>query len=126
MKMINKDIQFYHNQYEGMTYAVDVSFNRDDLLECIHHFDQEIAFQVGVSYVHPNDNYCKKTGREVSATKIKPVMLKLAGVNKPYDYSKLPGELDDNKLFLVFRGNGLELEFRVNSKSEKPHLIRVS
>lgn len=112
-------VQFYHAKEEGKTYAVNVSFNREDLLECIHHFDQDIAFNIGISNVHPNDVYNKKVGREISASKIKPTMLHLSYVYK--------SQCDENKLFLEFidRASRLTYCFRVNSKSEKPHFIKV-
>lgn len=121
---LNDTIQFHHDQYNGYTYAIDVGFNREDLLETVHHFDQPIAFKIGMSTLHPNDNYCKATGREVSAGKMKPVMLYLDGIHK----HQVPLGVDnDDKLYLQFKDpiTYTYYTFRVNNKSDKVHFIKV-
>lgn len=117
--VFNQDIQFYHDIDHGYTYAIGISFTREDLLESVHHFDQSIIFNIGISILHPNDVYCKKTGRYISACKMKPVMLFLKQIYK--------STCDEDKLYLEFkdRVSDLVYTFRVNSKSEKPHFIKV-
>lgn len=108
-------IQFYHNQAQDVTYAVNVNFDRDDLLESIHHFDSPIELSIGISYVHPNDKYCKKTGREVSSQKLLPVLVKLSSIHT-----------DESRLYLNYKtDDGMYIKFRVNKKSEKPHLLSI-
>ena len=117
--MIDKygTVQFYHDQQNDITYAVDVPFTKEDLLECVHHFNQPIQFFVGKSYVHPKDKYCKKVGREVSSKKLVPIEVKLQGVSK-----------DNEKLYLFFGNDdhSLHLKFRVSSYSEKPHFLQAN
>lgn len=112
--------QYFHDMYQGFTYAVDVSFNREDLLECLHHFDQDIAFNIGKSILHPNDNYDKKVGRKISKMNLKPMLLR-------FD-SAYQDPLDKNRLYITFKDENTMLyyKFRVNSKSEKPHFVEVS
>jgi hypothetical protein len=107
-------IQFFHDPGNGITYAVDVGFNREDLLEAVHLFDEPINLMVGKSFVHPNDTYCHKIGREVSQKKCKPIKFKLTGL-----------DTQEEKIFLTFESEDETFVFRVNKHSEKPHLIHV-
>lgn len=113
---IPETVQFYHDMDNGITYAVDVLFNKEDLLETIHCFNNPIGMLIGESYVHPNDNYCKKTGRELAGRRTKP--------EKTYLYFTRNVEVD--KIYLTFGTKTCTLEFRVNKNSEKPHLIKVT
>jgi hypothetical protein len=107
-------IQFHHNKADGITYALDVNFNREDLLETVHNFDEPITLMLGQSFVHPNDIYCKKTGREVSMTKLEPVKFKLERVLN-----------NQEKVWLTFVNEDYSIEFRVNKHSEKPHFLNI-
>lgn len=122
---MNESIQYYHNQDSGQTYAVDIHFDREDLLETVNYFDKPIEFLVGKSYVHPNDTYCKKIGREISSSKMKPVMLYLNGTHKGWDKSF--SKLEDDKLYLTFKDPVAQevYLFRVNNKSQRPHFLGV-
>jgi len=114
LKPILETIQFYHDKHNGVTYAVNVNFDKEDLLELVHKFDEPIGLMVGESYVHPNDNYCKKTGRELAGRRL--------AVNKvKFDYCQTV----EDKAFISFKDDGLFIKFRVNKNSEKPHLIYV-
>lgn len=118
-------LQFHHDKHNGYTYAVDVSFNRDDLLETIHRFDKPVTFMIGNAIVHPNDNYCKATGREVSAGKMKPTVLSFLSTSKGY----VPHGVDDNnRLYVRFidKDTNLVYTFRVNILTEKVHFIQVN
>lgn len=109
------NMQFHHDQVEGITYAVDIPFTREDLLELVHAFDSPIELMVGKAYVHPNDTYCKKTGREVSMQKLKPTKVKLTSLWTAED-----------KIFInLFTEDKLSLKFRVNKHSDKPHFLTV-
>ena len=121
---LNGTIQWHHDKRNGHTYAIDISFNREDLLETIHRFDQPVTFMIGESTLHPNDNYNKKTGRTVIASKMKPTMLRLNYVYK----EPVPVGVKSDKLFIEFRDEdtGINYTFRVNSHSEKPHFIKAS
>lgn len=113
-------IQFFHDKEHGATYAVDVIFDKEDLIETIHNFNKLIVLQVGVSNVHPNDPYIKKVGRELSSQRLKPIDFKLDRVYHIYS--------DNDKLFINYYSESAKLyiKFRINAKSDKPHLIQVS
>lgn len=110
----NKDIQFHHSKARGITSAVLINFTKEDLIETVHHFDKSIVLMIGQSYLHPNDNYCKKTGRDLSSTRLKPEELKLACINQFND-----------SLHFVFTNDNFRVNIRVSPKSEKPHLLQV-
>lgn len=112
---IPETTQFYHDMECGVTYAMDISFNREDMLETIHDYDEPIGFLVGTSHVHPNDNYCKKTGRELAGRRLRPQLFKLREIYN-----------NDGKLYLTYSNESRIVEFRLNKNSDKPHLIRVS
>lgn len=110
-----KSIQFFHAFEERITYALDVNFNKHDLLEAVHHFDKKVLFNVGCSFVHPNDVYTKSVGRDISSTRLEPVEFKLDMIHNH-------GE----KIYLRFQSDSLNVEFRVCNNSDKPHLISIS
>jgi len=113
--MEDTTIQYNHNYRQGRTYAVDVDFNKEDLLECVHAFDTPIKFKVGTAYLNPKDkHYNKKIGREVSTKALQADAFKLAQIRN-----------DGDKTFLRFKSEELELVFRVFKHSDKPHLINV-
>jgi hypothetical protein len=110
-------IQFNHNYDRGRTYAVDVNFNKEDLLECIHGFDHPVAIKVGIAYLNPKDKfYSKKIGREVSVKDLKVYQFKLSYI-----------ENDGDKNFICFASQDtrFSIKFRVFKYSEKPHLLCV-
>lgn len=108
-------IQYNHQFHLGRTYAVDVDFNKEDLLECVHAFDTPVRFKVGIAYLNPKDkHYNKKIGREVSAKALTADAFKLERIKNEGD-----------KTFLYFKSEELELTFRVFKHSDKPHLIKV-
>jgi len=47
-----------------------------------HPVDQILihVLTVGVALLHPHDNYCKKTGRDLAASKMEEIPLKVVGV----------------------------------------------
>jgi hypothetical protein len=108
-------IQFNHNYELGRTYAVDVNFEKEDLMECVHNFDGLIGIKVGIAYLNPKDkHYNKKIGREVSSKKLE--------MNK-FQLKKV--ENHGEKSFLFLDAPDLLLIFRVFKHSNKPHLIQV-
>jgi hypothetical protein len=115
--MNNSTIQHNHNFELGRTYAVDVNFNKEDLLECVHSFDHPIGVRVGIAYLNPKDKcYNKKIGREVSSKALDLGEFKFRRI-----------ENDGDKSFIYLTSNSLQLQvvFRVFKYSEKPHLIEV-
>lgn len=115
--ILNKDIQYYHDRLYERTYAVDVNFNKEDLLECSHQFDNPITISIGISYVHPKDIYSKAIGRLTSATRLTPTDFK---------FFKLVNSGDHSFIYLESKEEEIQLVFRVNKKSDKPHFIRVN
>lgn len=80
-------IQYFHGtkqKYDHeFTVAVEVP-NRDLLKLMIFNLlgtnIKEVGIQVGISYVSPKDQYCKKTGRALSLIRIEEKMFKLVEV----------------------------------------------
>lgn len=107
-------VQFHHDKENGITYALDVGFNREDLLESVHNFERAITLFIGESYVHPNDVYCKQTGREISMAKLKPVEFKLRELINNQD-----------KIYVTLNSEDLKIELRVCKESEKPHFLNA-
>lgn len=111
-----KTIQYYHDQANGITYAVDVPFEKEDLIEVVHSFDKPLYLNVGESYVHPNDVYSKSTGRMYSCTRLKTIEVYLV---------KAEPLADRLYIYLATSDNEKTFKFRVNVKSDKPHLLEV-
>lgn len=108
-------VQYFHNYNLGRTYAVDIPFNKEDLLECVHNFNNPIGVKVGIAYLNPKDkHYNKKIGREVSKEAIENCEFKLSTITQYED-----------KSFVYLCSETLHLTFRVFKNSEKPHLIQV-
>jgi hypothetical protein len=114
---MNNTIQYYHDKQNNKTYAIDVNFNREDLLETIHAFSDPIQFLIGVSYVNPIDVYCKSIGRKVSSKSIKAYASNLTNIT-----------IDKDKCYLYFECKDLAtvFTFRLNKFSEKPHFISAN
>lgn len=110
-------IQFFHDRSRNeSTYAVDVNITRLDLNNLLLSENDTMDFYVGKAKKHPDDQYCKETGREVSKSKMELLKFKLVIVHKKKE-----------KLNFVFRHEltNLHIHLRTSTKSDKPHLILV-
>lgn len=115
--MENKEqIQYYHDFKNGRTFALDVNFNKQDLLESLSQPFAPARFYLGVSHLHPEDRYNKKTGREVSSKNIKPVKFILLSFERLYDIVYIVYYSEEDNLFI---------KFRVLEYSDKPHFLQA-
>lgn len=116
LQPIPESVQYFHDFKGRKTYAVDVGFDKQDLLEVINNPFQQVTFAVGISFVHPNDVYTKKIGRKVSARKLLPLK---------FEFLRLE-TFSDNKAILLFADDsGIFIKFRVCKDSDRPHLLGV-
>ena len=60
--MYKNNIQWFHDKHHNQTFAVDVDFTKEELIHLLTQPQevQRLNVKVGQSFVHPNDNYCKK------------------------------------------------------------------
>jgi hypothetical protein len=116
-------IQYYHDRlYYQSTYAVDINFTSQNLLDLLVNEADTLYLNIGKAKVHPNDNYVKEIGREVSKSKMEVLPFILISVEKEKD-----------KLLFTFHSKintylnipDRIVEIRTSSKSQKPHLIKV-
>lgn len=112
MKDKMKTIQYFHDKINGVTYAVNVDFEAEDLK------DEIIQVEVGIAKKHPKDPYVKRIGRQVSSSRMKLVTFIINNVDT------MRGE---NKTFYNFQNieEGLYLYFSTHKDSKKPHFIDV-
>jgi len=112
-------IQYYHDRENNRTFAVDVNLTAGELWHLIlANFNHSFTFNVGVSHVHPNDHYCKQTGREVSVTKLEPVKYRLNWID---NYGE--------ELMLHFQNESDmigSIRFKLKAGNMKPHMIYCS
>ena len=115
---MNETTQFFHDKHHNQTFAVDVDFTKEELIHLLTQPQevQRLNVRVGQSFVHPNDNYCKKTGREVSTERLKQRRLYLCGM-----YME-----DDRRLYFIFNDKEFLYRFRVSPNSKRVHLLEVS
>ena len=110
--------QYNHcNQPKYVSYTVCVATPSKDYLEqMLEPFTKKsIVLGVGYSRVHPTDNYCKKTGREKSKERVKPIL-----------YNLLLVEYKNNECTLCFYSDSIDspvskLEFVLRERAEKPY-----
>lgn len=109
--------QFYHapKSKKFCTAALVMSFSRDDLFE---HFcrNNSLYLEVGRSKLHPNDNFCKETGREVAKSKAE--VLKFKITKSEYVEERIHWTLECEE-------QDLRITVRTSDKAMKPHLLKV-
>lgn len=66
------DVQYYHNNEEFERYTVALMLpDKEDLLDLTEPFyRKDLPINLGIAKLHPNDQYSKKIGREVSSKKL--------------------------------------------------------
>lgn len=106
--------QFCHNQYERKTYAVDVNFSKEALINMLHNFSEPLVLQVGVSQVHPDDQFVKSIGREVALDYLEDVEVKVKNV-----------VIEEKRALFYLKAPGFVLCFRIHEDSDKPHFINA-
>jgi hypothetical protein len=76
MDITESEIQYKHDRHGSQTFAV-ITPSKSQLMTAVRLMKAKspalVTFPLGVAKVHPKDQYCKRTGRVVSATKIKMV-----------------------------------------------------
>lgn len=106
-------IQYYHDITNYRTVAALVDFTRSDLENIVlKDIQKELVVKMGFTFVHPEDTYSKKIGREVSKSKMQNYIVK---------FNQLT--FDGSHLFYHFKNNDITLTFKVSHKSDKPHFI---
>lgn len=105
--------QFHHNQEDGYTAVVEVDFTRDDLIDLLKTGSNTIYVQAGFAYLHPNDNYNKAVGREVS---------RLDKKDHALNFFNLTAS-SNGDLHFQYRSEDVVMVFKTSPKSQKPHFI---
>lgn len=120
-----KDYQFYHYNPENLeltqlgtvrkTFALKLDFNKEDLHR-VFCTNTEITLQLGISKVHPNDNFCKEIGRNVSIENLKARQFKLESC-----------DFEDERIVwtLYCESDKIMVKLRTSKRSYKPHLLKV-
>lgn len=114
----HQNVQFYHDFKDRKTYAVDVNFDKQDLLELLSDPFKPIHFMVGIAKVHPNDQYVKSIGREISKEN-------LSFVKFQFLESKLLSLQESLVVEYYSFENNMSIKFRLSDQSDKPHLLEV-
>lgn len=116
--MINREHQFYHarlHKDDWSEYTVVVKdLNKkvfEDLAKNFLKYDIELLqdFHIGYSIVHPNDNFCKKTGRDTAIARIKHKVFKLVNLDMSKERKMFIFEANDKdypitQLYFEFKG----------------------
>lgn len=105
--------QFYHSHKnfdhkKRFTVAVNVPSSKE-FLELIKQH-KPVILELGISYVHDNDNYVKSIGRQISSNRIKKHNFY---IEKKFDYEK--------EIYVSLKNEyeGLRLDFRIPSEPNK-------
>lgn len=106
--------QFCHNQYERKTYAVDVNFSKEALVNMLHNFSEPLVLQLGISQAHPNDQFIKSIGRQVALEYVEDVEANLKSV-----------VIEGKRALIYLKTPQLIICFRIHEDSEKPHFINA-
>jgi len=120
--MKNNNIQFYHQTqneiFSRLTVALEVPTIKDIINTASLHTSPNISMKLGITYVHPNDNYNRKIGRELSLTRLNTI-----------DFILTKIEFDDIGRH-IYQFNSMDDEhiiyLRLNPKSNKAHFIEYS
>lgn len=115
-------IQYFHCKYaqdvqpwmghDRYTVAVEVPL-KNDLLDLFAFGNKILKIDVGMSKVHPHDQYSKSIGREISKSKMKATSFQFKVAQFP----------DDDTIHLYLYSETNELIFRIHNKSEKVYLL---
>jgi len=97
------------------TIALLVDFTKEDLYRCFCR-DEALKTKMGVARVHPEDNFCKETGRTVSYNNAKDIEFKIIGCS-----------FEDDRVIWTLENKELDyhISLRTSKRSYKPHFINA-
>lgn len=115
------DYQFYHHNLnpeydpDRHTFALFIDFNKDDLYKAFC-TGEELTLQLGVSTVHPKDNFCKEIGRSVAI-----------GNSKARQFKIDRCDFEDERIVwtLYSHSDMIMIKLRTSKRSFKPHLLKA-
>jgi len=107
--------QYFHqmNHKERLTVCLEVP--KKDLLLNYLNVDgpKEITLNMGITFVHPKEFYCKRIGREESQKRLKPVTFKITSV-----------DIEENCVMMNFTvSDDYYIQFRVHKYGKEVHFI---
>lgn len=90
--VMNKEynLQYFHNVDEKYTICCDVPSKEEitsKLLKCLTFDYKTFPLHVGIAKCHPDDNYIRKVGKEISSTKLEEIHFlldKIKFINEDY------------------------------------------
>jgi len=114
---MSDSIQYFHDVDSGYSYAIDVNFSKEALINIMHHYTEPFTIQIGLAKLHPDDQFDKKIGREVALDDLSDSEMVISSI-----------VFEDNRAVLYFdcADRGLSICFRIHKDSDKPHLLSVS
>lgn len=115
------DIQFNHQngnnfvpRNQKQTFAVLLP-SAETFTELLENPDRSITLGVGVAVCSPKDNYCKKTGRDLSSSRIRPIMYRLRTMHF----------INRDVFFDLNSDEGDYLQVKMSAKSQRLHLLKA-
>lgn len=111
------NIQYFHDQINGKTYAVGVDFDKFDLLDLAVDNITDMELFIGVAHKHPEDPYIKSVGRVLSKERLESIKV---------DFHFMATDGINKRIVVLKAENGLDLVFTIHAKSLDPHLIRIN
>ncbi len=83
--MNSKEYQYYHSQYDRISSICRVPL-KEDVIRQVNNFmsfkdESSFVLSFGFTHVHPKDNFCYKTGRDISKNKMKDFYCIISQVN---------------------------------------------
>lgn len=114
----SSSLQFRHDRKNNRTFAVELpSIDRmqEDLAHLVAGTSQKIGIKHGVARVHPNDRFCKATGRAVASSNMRILQftMKMAWVGE--------GEMD-----VVYESGKHQIHLYVYLESGRVRIVDVS
>lgn len=110
-------MQYKHYQLDRRTFAIRPC-KLDILEEAIAYFiageRYPVPFAIGMARVHPRDNFCKKTGREVALSRIK--------MRKLYIHSV---SISKKKILLTLKNKRFMLDVLWTKGNDRPHVAVI-
>lgn len=103
-------LQYKHYPDQGQTFAVHppaLEILEEAMAYHICEADCEVAFAIGRSRVHPEDQYSKAEGRKISYSKLKMVKLKVK-----HFFS------GDGKIYMTLTGNRYSVDLVIRKNKE--------
>lgn len=107
-------IKYFHDRhkfYSG-TIALEIP-TKETLMKILTFNGIDLELNFGISKLHPNDQYCKKVGREVASSKMKPTLfyLKYIDIKDPESYSFAFSTMQYQTIYLTIHRNSNKVYF---------------